>query len=536
MTPTRRELLSFLLGSALPAAACQRRRRAVSGEIRGARMELGHKLRELPRERVSGGPAERTSVLIVGAGPSGLSAARRLEAFGIRDYRILDLERLVGGTSAAEHRGAVAHPWGAHYVPMPSAEQPELLSLLSEIGAVVRGANGAFEPAERARVRAPEERLFIDGRWHEGLFPVSRASEADRAEVARFEAEVRRWTAFRDARGRRAFALPRRLCSDAAECVALDRIDAASWLRSHGFRSPLLRWYVEYACRDDYGASLERTSAWAMLFYFCARASGNAGESAPFLTWPEGNGRLVAHLSRNLGQRLRLGCLVTDVVPDADGVDVVALDADAGTARRYRADDVIVAAPKFVAQRIVRPLRERPLAAEFQYAPWLVANLHLKRRPRSDGFPFAWDNVLFESNALGYVVATHQTLADYGPTVWTYYRPFWERPAAQARQRLAELDHASAAEAILLDLGRAHHELEAAIERIDVYRWGHGMITPVPGFVWGEARARANEALPRVAFAHSDGSGLALFEEAFDRGLTAADAVLRRRGIEPARG
>ena len=32
-----------------------------------------------------------------------------------------------------------------------------------------------------------------------------------------------------------------------------------------------------------------------MLFYFCARAVDATGASAPFLTWPEGNGRIVQH-------------------------------------------------------------------------------------------------------------------------------------------------------------------------------------------------------------------------------------------------
>ena len=75
------------------------------------------------------------------------------------------------------------------------------------------------------------------------------------------------------------------------------------------------------------------------------------------------------------------------------------------------------------------------------------------------------------------------------------------------------------------------------MERIDVYRWGHAMVTPLPGFIWGGARAKASEPLGRVVFAHSDLSGIALLEEAFDRGLQAADAVLARRGASlPDRG
>lgn len=499
------------------------------GTVRGARIVSGHRLLDAKREAVSA-PPQRIPIVIVGAGPSGLSAAWRLSRLGIEDYVVLDLERLAGGTSASERDGVVPYPWGAHYVPLPRADNPELLRLLEEVGAVQVDPGGAPAALEHVRVRAPEERLFIDGSWIEGLFPTSRASDADRAELQRFEAEVQKLAAFRDGSGRRAFTLPMRRCSDAAELTALDQVSAADWLRAHGFRSQLLRWYVEYACRDDYGASLERTSAWAMLFYFCARL-GPSGESAPFLTWPEGNGRVARHLTERVGTRLRLNRLVSDVRPSGDGVDVVALD-EHGSAELYRAEQVILAVPKLVVRRILRATPAGPLELDsFRYAAWLVANVHLSKRPRSRGFPFAWDNVLFESAALGYVVATHQTLADTGPSVWTYYRPFWEHPEAEARKLLRDLDHATAAEAVLTDLARAHDDLEACVERLDVYRWGHAMVTPEPGFIWGKQRRGAAEPQGRVVFAHSDLSGLPLLEEAFDRGVLAGEEVARQRGL-----
>ena len=43
------------------------------------------------------------------------------------------------------------------------------------------------------------------------------------------------------------------------------------WMASQRFDSAPLRWYVNYACRDDYGASLADVSAWSGLFYFAAR-------------------------------------------------------------------------------------------------------------------------------------------------------------------------------------------------------------------------------------------------------------------------
>ncbi len=53
----------------------------------------------------------------------------------------------------------------------------------------------------------------------------------------------------------------------------------------------------------------------------------------------------------------------------------------------------------------------------------MVANLSLKNfpLPRS-GFPLSWDNVIYDSESLGYVVATHQSLKTFIPeTVFTYY-------------------------------------------------------------------------------------------------------------------
>jgi hypothetical protein len=322
--------------------------------------------------------------------------------------------------------------------------------------------------------------------------------------------------------------------SDDAELTALDRISAATWLEQRGFGSPLLRWYVEYACRDDYGASLERTSAWAMLFYFCARVAGPGQDSAPFLSWPEGNGRLVAHLAGVAGSRVRSHSLVTDVRERQGEVELAVLDGRTRGLSRLVAHAAILATPTFVSARVLRTFRDaRPaFLDEFRWAPWWVANVHLRERPGSRGFPFAWDNVLHDSPSVGYVVATHQALRDRGPTIWTYYRPMWEREPKQERQRLLELTQASAAAEVLDDLGRAHRSLRAAVERIDVWRWGHAMVTPAPGFLFGRARRQAQQPVGSVHFAHSDLSGIPLFEEAQARGVHAAEAALRQLGLD----
>jgi protoporphyrinogen oxidase len=184
---------------------------------------------------------------------------------------------------------------------------------------------------------------------------------------------------------------------------------------------------------------------------------------------------------------------------------------------------LILAVPRFVARRILAPLRQ--MADGFTYSSWVVANLHLRRRPRSVGFPGAWDNVLYDSPSLGYVVATHQTLVDRGPTVWTHYLPLADADPAKARIRLQGQDHSTLSDAVLADLSRAHEDLESTVDRIDVWRWGHAMVRPTPGFIWSSPRRGAAAQMQRVHFAHADLSGVPLLEEAVYHGVRAAEEV-----------
>jgi hypothetical protein len=85
-------------------------------------------------------------------------------------------------------------------------------------------------------------------------------------------------------------------------------------------------------------------------------------------------------------------------------------------------------------------------------------------------------------------------------------------------------------ETILADLGRAHPRFRELVERVDVYLWGHAMVRPRPGFLWSDALAASSRPLGRIHFAHTDLSGMALFEEAQYWGLRAAEAILRERG------
>ena len=502
MELTRRDVLASFLSAAV---ACRSREPVAlpPGELVGASYETGHRLRggAIPQ------PSrwETHEVVIAGGGIAGLSAAWRLAHAGIRDVVLFELEPTLGGTA----RSGASFPWGAHYIVAPSEANRVLWRLLGEMGVLEEA-----KIAEQFLIRDPEERLFYRGRWYEGLYLRAGATHEDLRQLHAFEQEIAKWSAWRDGKGRRAFEIPIALGSDDAEVTALDRISMRTWMDAHGFTSPRLRWFVEYATRDDYGTLLSDTSAWAGIFYYASR------DDRPSVTWPEGNGRAVQHLARFAPSRTNW--LVTNIAANGDVIVIQGNEAVG-----VHAKHVIFAGPQFVAKHVI-PSRET--SNDFTYGSWMVANLALRERPSSHGFPLAWDNVLYDSPSLGYVVNTHQRGIDRGPAVFTYYYPLCGSDERRERERLLATGRDEWADVALVDLSRAHPELRKLTERIDVMRWGHAMIRPRPGFVWSDARRRASAPHGAIHFANTDLSGVALFEEALYHGVRAAEEILGDRG------
>ena len=90
------------------------------------------------------------------------------------------------------------------------------------------------------------------------------------------------------------------------------------------------------------------------------------------------------------------------------------------------------------------------------------------------------------------------------------------------------------ADVCLTDIARAHPDIYDLCDRLDIMRWGHAMISPRPNFLWSGVREKAMQPWRDIHFAHTDLSGIALFEEAFYHGLRSAVEVstpetLRRR-------
>jgi phytoene dehydrogenase-like protein len=528
---SRRDFVAMLLGAPFAALACRGAPRIPPGELVGTGMARGHAAVRDAGPMSGGAPAvwREHQVAIVGAGVAGLTAAWDLARRGVRDVVVLELDDVAGGTARGGQSAVTRYPWGAHYIVAPQRDQTELIALLGELGAIdgVAG-DGAPIVDEALRCREPEERVFYRGRWYEGLYLDAGATAEDRRQLAAFRREIDRWSTWRDASGRRAFAIPTARSTTDPEVTALDRTSFAAWLDARGLTSERLRWLCNYACRDDYALVAADTSAWAGLFYFAARQRTAGAAAQSVVTWPDGNAALVRQLAARA--TIETGIAVQRIDPSGELVCVGPAGAFGVRARR-----VIVAVPSFVRHRLVTALPRPgqgagPAAAPdsseaLDYGAWAVANVHLRDRP-AEAFraPPAWDNVFRDSPSLGYVSATHQRGRDRGPTVWTWYYPF-PGDAPTARRQLAGAGYAEWAEVVLADLARAHPDVRSLVDRIEVAFWGHGMIRPRTGALFGGARASRAAPVGALHFAHTDLSGLALFEEAFDHGLRAAREV-----------
>jgi hypothetical protein len=80
----------------------------------------------------------------------------------------------------------------------------------------------------------------------------------------------------------------------------------------------------------------------------------------------------------------------------------------------------------------------------------------------------------------------------------------------------------------MADLEGMHPGISNDVISMDLWPWGHGMIRPAVGFIWGDTRRQMKQNAGNVFFAHSDMSGISNFEEAQYHGVQAAQKVLEQ--------
>ena len=477
-----------------------------------------------------------TDVAILGSGVAAMTAAWKLQREGLHNFLVLEGPEKYGNVAGGRF-GELAFPTGAHYLPLPSVEAFHVREMLHDLGVIQKNPTAA-KPYydERYILHAPEERVLFNGRWQEGILPREGVSATELAEHDRFSREMTRLKELRGSDGKRIFVMPSVLSSTDPIWLALDRISFKQWLQEQGYRAPTLHWYADYCTRDDYGTSYDGVSAWAGLHYFCSRG-GEAENASPgaWLTWPDGLEPLLRGLDTAAGSRRRPG-MATSVRAVSDGVEITCVEFVDGVPRSFliKARKAICAMPLFVAARIVDGIAALGFDAARHmptYAPWLVANFLMRQFPQElPEVSLSWDNVVYGSTGLGYVVSTHQDIRVAPPekTVLTSYLALADLTPQAAQKWLDTASPAALLERASADLRSAYGSRFAAqVERVDITLRAHAMAIPRPGFRSNAGLQALREVDGAVLFAHADLSGFSVFEEAAWWGYTAAQKVLR---------
>ena len=188
--PERRHFLLTGVGAALAGVGCQPQDALahIEGGFSGIHVDHGHVLQDA---KVWPAPSitRRTDVLIAGGGVAGLAAARALRQKGVEDFALLELEDTAGGNARAGLVGGIACPQGAHYLPLPSDDASEVQDVLEELGLRQRVA-GRWVYDERHLCHSPQERLFFNGIWQDGLLPLQGVGADTLAQYRQFSALV----------------------------------------------------------------------------------------------------------------------------------------------------------------------------------------------------------------------------------------------------------------------------------------------------------------------------------------------------------
>ncbi|PYX21787.1 MAG: twin-arginine translocation pathway signal protein, partial [Acidobacteria bacterium] len=318
MRISRRKFLQS--GSAALIGLSVKGDRPITGGFVNDSFAMGHKLRVRAAFPIAK-KFEKRTVVIVGGGIAGLSAAWRLQKRSFTDFVLLEMNEQPGGNSRWGENEITAYPWAAHYVPVPGRKATYVRELFEDVGVL---KDGVWD--ERFLCFTPQERLFLYGRWQEGIEPAIGLNESDRDQFRRLEEQIHEF------RARGGFTIPMEL-GLSPEHADLDQIPFSDWLRSQRMDSRILDWYMNYCCRDDYGSLASETSAWAGIHYFASRELEEKGP----LTWPEGNGWIVKRLLERAGTFVRSGKMVQRITRKGNRFSIFAGETE------YQAEFVIFA-------------------------------------------------------------------------------------------------------------------------------------------------------------------------------------------------
>ncbi len=520
---------SLVLTNSKLLLACENPKRKWKFVRSGIPIHFAHAIREQKPVSI-GENIQKHRRIIIGGGISGLSVAYHLQEAGNSDFLLLEMESQFGGNAQYGETKTGKFPQGAHYLPIQNKENSPLLQFLHKTGIITHFSHdGIPYYKEDFLCHEPEDRLFIHGKWHDGLVE---------SLVKLFPEEKKTWDRFFHrmdfykneigSDGKPIFSIPNRFSSLDPKYQGLDHISFAQFLDENQFRSRSLDWYLNYCCRDDYGQDTAHISAFAGIHYFAARRGSSKNcDANSLLTWPEGNGFLAQKLANSLGNRGKLNTLVRQIQKtENDSYLVHTKNWKTNQEMTFEAKELILCVPIHIRKHLLKEITSKNWLIP-SHQPWWVATIEITPFSDFSGAPLAWDNIIFEHETLGYIHNLNQQMSrPNGNTLLTFYKALNQNEAKKLRAEYLQKSDEALKEEILDQIRSIYPDIENHIQYMEVRLWGHGMVSPGINYLTNPKRLKQQKSFQHIHFAHTDDVGFSLFEEAFDLGFQLANQLV----------